>query len=56
MIGHVAGLPFEEFLPLASWAGAAVVLARATIAGRFRRPTTGEADQERRADRPDKPG
>ena len=43
MIAHVGGLPVEEaLLPLASWTGAGLVLARAWLATRRRR-----ADQRR---------
>ncbi len=37
MIAHVAGLPVEEaLLPLASWAGAGLLLARGWIATHVR--------------------
>ena len=38
MIAHVAGVPLEEaLLPLASWAGAGLLLARGWIVSRVRR-------------------
>ena len=38
MIAHVAGLPVEEaVVPLMSWAGAGLLLARGWIAARVRR-------------------
>ena len=38
MIAHVGGVPTEELaLPVASWAGAGLVLARAWLASRLRR-------------------
>jgi hypothetical protein len=38
VIAHVGGVPLEEaLLPLASWAGAGLVLARACLAARVRR-------------------
>jgi hypothetical protein len=48
MIAHVAGAPVEELLlPLLSGVGTVVVLGRARIASRLRRPKTrddGRAD------------
>ena len=38
MIAHIGGVPVEEaLLPLASWAGIGLVLARAWLAARVRR-------------------
>ncbi|MCU1502928.1 MAG: hypothetical protein JWM12_2282 [Ilumatobacteraceae bacterium] len=38
MIAHVAGLPIEELLPVATVAGSALMLARSRLAMRLRRP------------------
>jgi len=38
VIAHVAGMPVEEaLLPLASWAGAGLLLARGWVVSRVRR-------------------
>jgi hypothetical protein len=42
VIAHVGGVPVEEaLLPLAGWASAGLVLARALLAARVRRPPRG---------------
>jgi hypothetical protein len=38
MIGHVAGAPVEELLPLLTGVGAAALLSRAWVVARLRRP------------------
>jgi hypothetical protein len=38
LIAHIGGVPVEEtLLPLASWAGAGLLLARGWVASRLRR-------------------
>jgi hypothetical protein len=51
VIAHVAGVPVEEtLLPLLSGAGAGLLLARAWVVSRVRRPRSPGHDRPRDAD------
>ena len=50
-LGHIAGVPVEEFLPALGTTGASLLLARAWLALRFRREDRREAERRRDGDR-----
>ena len=53
MIAHVAGIPVEEtLLPLLSGVGAGLLLTRAWVVSRVRRPRTPRHDRQQDADGP----
>jgi hypothetical protein len=46
-LGHIAGVPVEEFLPALGTTGASLLLARAWLAAQFRREDRRERERRR---------